>query len=205
MRNVKLSIKIIPRLLISLSFTKYSILLGLTNDILVYDKSLEEYHRCCENVFKRLREYNVQVNRTKHKFYEKSIEFLGHIISEQGISLTKEKIQCIQETPPPGNITLLKSYLGLLNYYRKFIPMLSTHLKPLHDLCKEHVKYVWTEECQQGFESSKRLLTENVILTFHNPLFPIYVACDASSYGIGAVLSHEIDGVEKPVLFASST
>lgn len=64
-------------------------------------------------------------------------------------------------------------------------------------MCKEQVKYVWSEECQQSFDLSKKLLTENDVLTYYNPLPPIYVAYDASSYGVGAVLSHEINGEER--------
>ena len=130
---------------------------------------------------------------------------MGHKIDEYGIHPTKTKIECIEQAPSPENLTQLKSYLGLLNYYGKFIPMLSSTLKPLYDLCKSGVEYIWTRECEEVFQTSKTMLTSENILTHFNPTLPIYVTCDASGYGIGAVLSHRINGEEKPVLFASST
>nr|CAI5855280.1 unnamed protein product [Callosobruchus analis] len=153
----------------------------------------------------RLKNYNVKINERKCVFYQNSIEFLGHKIDEFGIHPTNYKIECIEKAPTPENLTQLKSYLGLLNYYGKFIPMLSSKLKPLYDLCKSGVEFIWTDECENTFQMSKKLITSEGVLTHFSPSLPIYVSCDASGYGVGAVLSHHINGEEKPVLFASST
>lgn len=99
----------------------------------------------------------------------------------------------------------LQSYLGLLNYYGKFIPNLSTELKDLYNLLRKEVKYKWSSACQTAFEKSKKLLLQNKVLTLYDPSKPIVVAADASPFGVGAILSHVIDGVENPVLYASST
>lgn len=131
------------------------ILTGLTNtqcyldDILIYGITLEECYQNLVKVLSRLQTYNVRVNEKKCKFFETSVEFLGHIIDANGIHPTNEKIECIQKALSPQNVTQLKSYVGLLNYYSKFIPMLSTKLKPLHDLCKSKTDFNWSDECER--------------------------------------------------------
>nr|CAI5817405.1 unnamed protein product [Callosobruchus analis] len=188
-----------------------TILSGMSNvkcyldDILIHGSSLSECHLNVKAVMQRLKNYNVKINERKCVFYQNSIEFLGHKIDEFGIHPTNYKIECIEKAPTPENLTQLKSYLGLLNYYGKFIPMLSSKLKPLYDLCKSGVEFIWTDECENTFQMSKKLITSEGVLTHFSPSLPIYVSCDASGYGVGAVLSHHINGEEKPVLFASST
>lgn len=141
----------------------------------------------------------------KCKLFEPSIVFLGFKIDEYGIHPIQEKLSCINDTPPPKTATQLRSYLGMLNYYSKFIPMFSVPLKPLYFLSKGSNNFVWLKEHQDCFELSKRLLLSSQVIVHYNPELPIYVSCDASSYGVGAVLSHKVKGVEKPILFASST
>lgn len=83
--------------------------------------------------------------------------------------------------------------------------MLSSVLKPLHELCKPSIKFQWSEECEKIFQLSKKLLTSTNVLTHYDPKSPIFITCDSSGYGVGAVLSHRINGEDKPVMFASST
>lgn len=175
------------------------------DDILVYGPSLVECHKSVLAVFERLHQYNIKVNKAKCKFYKENVEFLGYKIDAKGIHPLTNKVECIYKAPSPRNVTQLKSYLGLLNYYRKFIPMLSSKLKPLYDLCKTGTQFRWTEEYERVFQSSKGLLTSESILTHFDPRLPIYVTCDSSSYGVGAVLSQKIGTDFQPVLFASST
>lgn len=175
------------------------------DDILIHGSSLEECYKNVRKVLERLREFNVKINEEKCKFFKQSVEFLGHKIDSQGIHPTNEKLECIQKAPSPQNVTQLKSYLGILNYYGKFIHMLSAKLKPLYDLCKSGSEFLWTDECERVFQESKMLLSSEDVLTHFDPTKPIFITCDSSGYGVGAVLSHKIDGKERPVLFASST
>lgn len=103
---------------------------------------------------KRLVEYNVKVSFAKCKFYKTSMEFLGHIIDANGINPIKEKTECIKNAATPTNLTQLKSYLGLLNYYRKFIPNLSEELKCIYDLCKNKVSFKWTQDMNNVFKKA---------------------------------------------------
>ena len=119
---------------------------------------------------------------------------------------THKKIQAIHDAPAPSNIGQLKSYLGLLNYYCKFLPNLSGTLAPLYRLLQNHVKWHWWKEEQRAFKESKDALKSDSVLVHFDPGKDIILACDASPYGIGAVLSHKTEnGKEKPIAFASRT
>lgn len=136
---------------------------------------------------------------------QSSIEYLGYTLTANGIKPNQDKLTAIEKVPAPRNNLELQAYLGLLNYYHRFLPNLSSELHPLYMLLRKGVKYLWTAECQSAFESSKKLLLSNIILEPYHSKKPLILAVDASPYGVGAVLSHRVDGVEKPIAFASAT
>ena len=106
----------------------------------------------------------------------------------------------------PTNVTELNSYLGLLNYYGKFLPNLATTLHPLHDLLQKARPWKWTEACVSAFVKSKKQLQDSPLLVHYDLKKSLRLACDASPYGVGAVLSHVMEnGKEKPIAFASRT
>ena len=110
------------------------------------------------------------------------------------------------KAPPPTNVKELHSLLGMINYYRKFIPNLATLLKPLTNLLQSNSKWVWSLECVNAFAKVKQSLTSAPILAHYDPDLPIHLATDASSHGIGAVISHIFpNGDERPVAYASRT
>ena len=136
----------------------------------------------------------------------KSVEYLGHKIDATGLHTTTRKMEAISQAPQPKNIQELRSYLGLLHYYGKFLPNLATLLHPLNDLLKIGCKWTWTPECTRAFEASKKLLVTAPVLAHYDPALPMKMAGDASAYGIGAVISHVFpDGSERPIAFASRT
>ena len=134
------------------------------------------------------------------------VSYLGHQIDESGLHPLPHKVKAIREAPTPNNITELKSYLGLLAYYRKFLPNLSTHLPLLYQLLKHGSEWKWSTEHEETFQKSKGMLTSSSLLIHFDLKLPILLQCDASQYGIGAVLAHCLPGgSEKPVGFASRT
>jgi hypothetical protein len=166
------------------------------------------YNECCVNLYsvlEKLNYYNIKINLDKCRFFEKSVKFLGHIISSDGIKPCEHKIKAICNAPSPKNLKELQAYLGLLNYYGKFIPKLSIEIKELYELLKKENKFIWEKKHEWVFQKSKKLLLENNILTLYDPTKPLVVSCDGSPWGVAAVLSHEINGVERPILFISST
>ena len=174
------------------------------DDILVTGKAEEEHLQHLEEVLSRLEAVGARLRRSKCFFMLPSIEYLGHIISERGLQPTNRKVQAIQAAPAPTNQTQLKSFLGLINYYSKFLPNLSTILFPLYRLLQSKVPWQWEEKEQRAFETAKAKLTTDRVLAHYDPTKPIVLACDASPYGLGAVLSHVMEnGEEKPVAFTS--
>ena len=135
-----------------------------------------------------------------------SVKYLGHIIDANGLHPAPDKLKAVKNAPTPQNVTELKAYLGLLTYYSKFLPNMATTLSPLYMLLHNNVKWQWTSSEAKAFEKSKDLLTSNSLLAHFNPSQKLTLMCDASPYGVGAVLS-QIDeqGVERPVAYASHT
>ena len=115
-------------------------------------------------------------------------------------------MRAIRDAPTPTNVTELKSFLGLLNYYHKFLPDLATLLVPLHQLLRKDTKWMWTHNQEEAFKQAKSFLHSKSLLTRYDENKPLIIAGDASSYGLGAVLSHRMDdGSELPVVCASRT
>ena len=104
------------------------------------------------------------------------------------------------EAPQPDNLTQLRAFLGMVNYYHRFLPNLSHKLAPLHHLLQKGVKWEWTENCMQAFQDVE------TVLTHFKPALAVTLACDASPYRLGAVLSHVLsNGTEQPIAYASQT
>lgn len=177
------------------------------DDILIGGRTREECRENTMKVLRRLDEFNVKANRQKCKFLVPEIKYLGFSLSKRGIRPTKDKLDAVRNAPSPHDLTSLKAYLGLLNFYGSFIRNLSTELSPLYNLTKKNVPFVWDETCQKAFERSKLLLSEDSLLVQYNSDTPLGIVCDASPYGVGAVLFH-IDPntkLERPIKFVSGS
>lgn len=186
-----------------------TILQGIKNvfsyidDLIIGADSIEEVLGIVHKVLKRLLEYNVKVNWEKCHWFCSKVLFLGHIISKDGVTPNPEKVKAVVDAPAPKNTTQLKSFVGLVNYYSKFMPELSVKLKPFYNLLKQGVKWEWNELCDKTFQNCKKMLVDTKILSPYDPRIPMVVICDASNDGISAILAHEINGNERPVYFAS--
>ena len=132
-----------------------------------------------------------------------SVEYLGHIISAKGLQPTDEKIRAITQAPAPQDVTQLRAFLGLLNYYGKFLKNLSTILAPLHKLLQQKTHWAWGKEQQLAFDKAKDLVTSSSVLMHFDPDKEVILSCDVSPCGVGAVLSYQTEDGERPVAFAS--
>ena len=133
-----------------------------------------------------------------------SVTYLGHKIDAEGLHPLPDKVQAIQEAPSPTNVQELKAYLSLLTYYSRFLSNMSTVLSPLYQLLQKDIKWRWTTNENNAFLASKDLLTSSSLLVHFNPNLKLILACDASAYGIGAVLAHKYpDSSERPIGYAS--
>ena len=176
------------------------------DDILVASSSVEEHKKDLCKVMERLREYNITLNGTKCELFKRELNYLGHKITEEGIHPTEEKIQAIRNMKRPEDVKELQSMLGIVNFYRRFLPNLSTKLQPLNKLLQKEVCWKWTKDCEKVFQQLKTALTEKDVLVHYDGDKPLKLSCDASAYGLGAVISHVMkDGAERPIAFASRT
>ena len=176
------------------------------DDILVSGANDDEHLSNLSAVLQILEESGLRLKRSKCVFMADEVTYLGFRISKEGISPLPEKVDAIQNAPPPENITQLKAYLGMLNYYNRYLPNLSDIIEPLHRLLRKGIPYQWKSDQEKAFVASKSLLSNAPLLTHYDPNQPIIVSCDASPYGIGAVLAHIMEyGTEKPVCFISRT
>ena len=174
------------------------------DDILVTGSSNDEHLANLDSVLCKLEGAGLRLNRAKCAFMLPSVEYLGHRIDREGLHPTEEKVIAIHNAPVPTSVTVLKSFLGLLNYYSKFLPNVSSTLAPLYLLLRKKQKWVWGKEQEEAFLRAKRMLQSSALLVHYDGNKPLLLACDASSYGVGAVLSHVMsDGSEKPIAFAS--
>ena len=189
-----------------------TVLQGLPNticyldDILVSGATKEEHLHNLEMVLQRLEQYNIRAKKAKCAFMCDAVEYLGHRIDADGLHTLSSKVKAIQDAPHPQNVQELRSLLGLLHYYGKFLPNLATLLHPLNALLKTGSKWLWSAACSDAFKAARKLLVTAPVLAHYNPSLPIRLAADASAYGIGAVISHVFeDGSERPVAFTSRT
>ena len=174
------------------------------DDILVSSADEESHTQILEEVFSRLDKHGFRLKLEKCEFLLSRIEYLGHIISKEGIQPVPSKVEAIVNAPTPVNVQQLRSFLGLLNYYGKFIPSLATLLHPLNALLQVKKQWKWSHECAKAFQEAKVQITSAAVLTHYDPTLPITMAADASAYGVGAVISHVFpDGSERPIAFAS--
>ena len=175
------------------------------DDVLIGGGTKEELDNRVRQVLKRFSDNNFRLKIEKCEWSMDSISYLGYIIDANGIHPSSEKIAAISGAPAPKNVKELQSYLGLLNFYRKFLPNASTLLEPLNSLLRNDKEWVWGSEQASAFKKSKEILTSDSVLVHFDPKYPIVVTADSSSYGVGAVLSLKIGSDERPVCYVSRT
>ena len=174
------------------------------DDILITGENEEEHLKILAQVLSKLEQAGLRVQKPKCKFMAPSVIYLGHMIDQYGLRPLKEKIEAIQNAPAPKNVSELRSYLGLLSYYSKFLPNMAQVLAPLYKLLQKDVQWRWANKEKKAFQASQELLTSSSLLVHFDPDLDLILMCDASSYGIGAVLAHRMpDGSERPIGYAS--
>ncbi|CAI7776529.1 unnamed protein product [Closterium sp. NIES-53] len=158
------------------------------DDIMVYTKTREEHLRDLEEVFRRLQQNQLITKGSKCEFLQPELEFLGHVVSGEGIKIDPRKVTAILEWKPPTNITELQSFLGFVNYVRRFVPNMARVTMPLTDLLHKGVLFIWGEREQVAFDELKKISSSPQVLRLADPSRPFEVVTDANDFAIGAVL-----------------
>ena len=173
------------------------------DDILVYSKSEAEHVEHLRIVLQRLREHKLFAKLSKCQFCRSSVEFLGHVVSADGIGM--DKVQAVQDWPQPRTVKDIMQFVGLTNYYRKFVKSYAAITVPLYELLKKYTPFVWGEQQQAAFEALKAALTEAPLLMLPRPDEPYEMHTDASDFAIGAVLYQEdaVSGDLRPIAYES--
>ena len=175
------------------------------DDILISGETKVIHDQRVKQVLTILQDAGLTLNAKKCQWGVSEISYLGFRVDKDGIHPSTDKISAIRRAPAPKDVTELQAFLGLLNFYRKFIRNASSLLEPLNKLLRKDTPWVWGTAQENSFQSAKKILTSDSVLMHFDPTYPIVVTADSSSYGIMAVLSLKVDGQERPVCYVSRT
>lgn len=173
------------------------------DDILIFSKSLNDHYNHLHEVLKRLKENRLYAKMSKCHFCVDQIEFLGHVISKDGISVDPQKVRAITEIKRPTKLSELQSFLGLVGYYRRFIANFSSIAQPLTNLTKKDTPFCWLHQQETAFEALKAKVTTAPVLKLPDFSKPFVVTTDASAVAVAGVLSQEYADGLHPICFES--
>ena len=180
---------------------EYCFALIYIDDIIIFSKSVEELLAHLEEIFRRLKEANLKLNPKKCCFAKQKVEYLGHVVSTDGVQPNPEKVRVVQDFPVHKNLKQLRTSMGLANYYRRFVKGFARIAGPLNVLTKKGVKFGWTEACSDAFDKLKRALVSAPILAYPNFKEELLLFVDASSTGIGFTLAQKQNGKEVVIVY----
>lgn len=173
------------------------------DDIVIYGKDINDHNRKLKLVFDRLRKHNLKLQTEKCNFLCKQVTFLGHVCTQDGVRPNPELVRVVKDFPQPTKVKELQSFLGLANYYRKFIQNFSKIAEPLNKLLRNNEKFVWSKKCQDTFEKLKHCLINKPILQYPDFTKPFVITSDASNEALGAILSQGEGKNDLPIAYAS--
>ena len=173
------------------------------DDIIVFSNSYEEHLEHLQIIFNRLRSANLRIKPSKCAFALEEVEFLGHRVSASGIKPDPNKVAVIKELQPPTNIKQVRSFMGMIGYYRRFISNFSNICAPLTALTRKHAKFLWTKQCDSSFQILKDILCTAPILAHPDFSKPYKLYTDASLFAVGGVLTQEFSEGERVIQYVS--
>lgn len=176
------------------------------DDIIIYSSSVVQHFYDLKTVLHRLETAGLTINLKKCNFFLPKITFLGHVVSNKGITADPSKVEAIRAFPAPNTLKEVQRFLGLAGWYHRFVPNFSKIAEPLNSLKKKGQVFKWTKQCQQAFDQLKACLTSPPILGHPDLQVPFIVYTDASDTGLGAILSQRKElGREEVIAYASRT
>ncbi len=173
------------------------------DDIIIFSRTVAEHMQRLREVLEQLRCAGLKVRPIKCHLLRRSVRYLGHIVSEQGVQTDPDKTKCVMEWPTPADPKQLRQFLGLASYYRRFVKNFAQIAAPLHRLTEKGSSWTWSNECEDAFTTLRGKLTTTPVLTFPRFDQPFILDVDASGDGLGEILSQVEDGRECVVAYAS--
>lgn len=174
------------------------------DDIVIYGKTLEEHNINLDLVLERLSIHKLKVKPGKCHFLQTEISYLGYVISEAGVKMDPKKTEAIKNLKTPTTEKEVRSFLGMVGFYRKFIPDFAKVAEPLHKLLRKDTLFEWSSECDLAFKKLIDIMSVDIVLQFPNFDETFFLTCDASNSGLGSVLSQkDEEGRDKPISFIS--
>ena len=167
--------------------------MGYLDGIIIFSKTEEEHLEHLEKIFLKLREYGLKMKRQKCNFFKKHLQYLGHLVLEEGFELLPEKIKSIKNMPPLKTAKEVKQFFSLAGYYHKFVPRFADLSRPLTNLTRQSVEFEWMEKCQKSFDNLRELLTKYPILRYPYPNKDYTLFTDASKFGYVGLLTQEYE------------
>ena len=175
------------------------------DDVVLITADFESHLKLLEEVFMRLHKNGLTLNREKCQFCRPELKYLGYIVNRQGVSVDPAKVEAITGLTTPKSVRDVRRIIGMISYYRKFIPAFSTIISPLTNLLRKNVRFQWTNTCEEAFQEVKNCLVSAPILDCPNFDEEFILQTDASSYGIGAVLTQFYNNREHVICYISRT
>lgn len=177
------------------------------DDILIMSATVDSHNETLRLVLNKMRNAGLKLNVKKCKFFTDNVDYLGYIFDKSGVHPNPRKLSAIVDAPVPVNLKQVQSFVGLCNFYSRFIPQFATKMSPFYELVKKNACFRWTELHQQAFDQIKQIFVNCDLLQHFNPDFQTCLETDSSSYGLGCVLLQRRTPAEHwlPVQFASRT
>jgi hypothetical protein len=174
------------------------------DDIVIYSKKADDHLQHIANILERLEKHGLRVKFSKCQLFKHEIEYLGYLVGKNGMKVNPKKIKAIQDFPTPKDIKGIQAFLGVVGYFRQFIPDYATMARPLYKLLKKEVPFKWGEEQSEALRAFKKALTTAPVLAFPDFRKEFILTTDASGYAIGAILTQEDDKAQERLISCHS-
>ena len=175
------------------------------DDIIIFSQTISDHLQKLREVWARLQKAGLKIKPNKCFLMQQSIHYLGHVVSAKGVETDPKKVSCVWEWPIHTDVKELQQFIGLASYYRRFVKNFADKARPLYRLTEKGRRWNWTHECGEAFVTLKCALISAPILAFPDFNHDFILDTDASTDGLGAVLSQQSVEGEKVITYASRT
>lgn len=176
------------------------------DDIVVHGKTREQYNERVSKVLGRFKDHNIKLNELKCRFKLTEIDLMGFLINKNGVQVSEDKLEAVKKLKPPSNVNETRSFVGFVQFMRKFIPNLATVIEPINRLLKKESIFVWGEEQNHSFLQVRKYLLDKKTLGIFDPKDKVELIADASPVGLGAILMQvDRDFHRRIIAYASKT